>query len=233
MHDLFANVSFDLYRGEILGFGGVAGAGRSELMNVIFGARKRDSGEIFLNGRSINPDSPRTAIAQGLAMIPEDRKTLGLFDLRSVLENIAIVRNEATSLLLNHRHERRAAEDLIERLHIATSGFDQSVGYLSGGNQQKTILARWLLSNALVLIFDEPTKGVDIGAKEQIYELMVKLVNQGKSILMVSSDMAELLAMSDRIAVMRDGALVTVVNAKDVTEQELLGHFLGIKHDGD
>ena len=232
-HDLFANVSFDLYRGEILGFGGVVGAGRSELMNVIFGARKRDSGEIFLNGRSINPDSPRTAIAQGLAMIPEDRKTLGLFDLRSVLENIAIVRNETTGLLLDHRQERTAVEDLIERLHIATSGFDQPVGYLSGGNQQKTIFARWLLGNALVLIFDEPTKGVDIGAKEQIYELMVKLVNQGKGILMVSSDMAELLAMSDRIAVMRDGALVIVMNAKDVTEQELLGHFLGIKHDGD
>jgi ribose transport system ATP-binding protein len=108
----------------------------------------------------------------------------------------------------------------------------QPVGFLSGGNQQKTILARWLLSNAQVLIFDEPTKGVDIGAKEQIYKLMVELAKQGKSILMVSSDIPELTSVSDRIAVMRDGELVTIVNSKDVTEQELLGYFLGIHHSG-
>jgi ribose transport system ATP-binding protein len=232
-HGLFENVSFDLYRGEILGFGGVVGAGRSELMNVIFGAQHRDKGDIILNGHSINPDSPRQAIARGLAMIPEDRKIMGLFDLRSVLENIAIVHNEAGGLLLNHRRERAAVGELIDRLHIVTSGVQQPVGFLSGGNQQKALFARWLLCNALVLIFDEPTKGVDIGAKEQIYQLMVELARQGKSILMVSSDISELMAMSDRIAVMRDGLLVTIANATEVSEQQLLGHFLGIDHDGD
>jgi ribose transport system ATP-binding protein len=165
-------------------------------------------------------------------MIPEDRKVLGLFDLRSVLENIAIVSNETSRLVLNHRDENSAVEELIGRLHIVTAGIRQPVGFLSGGNQQKAILARWLLSKAQVFIFDEPTKGVDIGAKEQIYGLMVKLAGEGKSILMVSSDMPELISVSDRIAVMRKGKLVTIMNSKDVTEEELLGYFLGIHDNG-
>ena len=225
----FEKVSFDVYRGEILGFGGVVGSGRSALMNVIFGAHRGDAGDIILNDRAITPKSPREAIAQGVAMIPEDRKLLGLFDLRSVLENIAIVHNETGVLVLDHRQENTAVGDLIDRLHIVTQGAQQPVGYLSGGNQQKVILARWLLSKSQIFIFDEPTKGVDIGAKEQIYDLMVQLTQQGKSILMVSSDIPELLSMSDRIAVMHNGELVTIVNSQDVTEQELLGYFLGIE----
>jgi len=231
-HGLFENVSFDLQRGEILGFGGVVGAGRSALMNVIFGADRRDTGDIILDGRAINADSPREAIDRGVAMIPEDRKVLGLFDLRSVLENIAIVTNEAHGLILNHRQENTAAEELIDRLRIVTAGMRQAVGFLSGGNQQKAILARWLLSKARVFIFDEPTKGVDIGAKEQIYDLILTLAKEGKSILMVSSDMPELLSVSNRIAVMREGKLVTTVYSKDVTERDLLGYFLGIHDDG-
>ena len=165
-------------------------------------------------------------------MIPEDRKVLGLFDLRSVLENIAIVTNEANGFILNHRQENTAVEELIDRLRIVTAGLRQAVGFLSGGNQQKAILARWLLSKARVFIFDEPTKGVDIGAKEQIYELMLTLAKEGKSILMVSSDMPELLSVSNRIVVMREGKLVTTVYSKDVTERDLLGYFLGIQDDG-
>jgi len=230
---LFEKVSFDLHRGEILGFGGVVGAGRSALMNVIFGADRRDTGDIILNGRAINADSPREAIDGGVAMIPEDRKVLGLFDLRSVLENIAIVTNEAKGLILNYRQENTAVEDLIKRLRIVTAGVRQAVGFLSGGNQQKAILARWLLSKAQVFIFDEPTKGVDIGAKEQIYDLMLTLAKEGKSILMVSSDMPELLSVSHRIVVMREGQLVTTVYSKDVTERDLLGYFLGIHDDGE
>jgi ribose transport system ATP-binding protein len=231
-HGLFEKVSFDLHRGEILGFGGVVGAGRSALMKVIFGADRRDTGDIILNGRAINSASPREAIDRGVAMIPEDRKVLGLFELRSVLENIAIVTNETNGLILNHRREHTAVEELIKSLRIVTAGVSQAVGFLSGGNQQKAILARWLLSKARVFIFDEPTKGVDIGAKEQIYDLMLALVKEGKSILMVSSDMPELLSVSHRIAVMREGKLVTTVYAKDVTERELLGYFLGISDDG-
>ena len=228
----FKKVSFDVYRGEILGFGWLVGAGRSALMNVLFGAERSDAGEIVLNDRTITPKSPREAIARGVAMIPEDRKLQGLFDLRSVLENIVIVDNETSALFLNHRHESVAVGDLIDRLHIVTAGVQQPVGYLSGGNQQKVILARWLLSKAQLFIFDEPTKGVDIGAKAQIYDIMVQLTLLGKSILMVSSDIPELLSMSDRIAVMRNGELATVFAAKDVTEQELIGYFLGTNENG-
>jgi ribose transport system ATP-binding protein len=226
-HGLFEDVSFDLHRGEILGFGGVVGAGRSELMNVIFGADSRTAGEITLNGVALNAHSPRQSIEKGLAMLPEDRKALGLFELRPVLENMAIVSNEANGLVLNARREISAVEALIRRLQIVTAGIWQPIGFLSGGNQQKAILARWLLSNAQVFIFDEPTKGVDIGAKQQIYELMVGLATEGKGVLMVSSDMPELISVSDRIAVMREGRLVTTVESKDVTEHELLGYFLG------
>ena len=225
---LFEKVSFDLRRGEILGFGGTVGTGRSALMNVIFGANQRSAGEIILNGRAVCFASPWEAIQRGVAMIPEDRKGLGLFDLRSVLENMAIVKNELSLPVLNHREEKEAVQELIARLRIGAAGMGQQVGFLSGGNQQKTIVARWLLSGAQILIFDEPTKGVDIGAKAQIYGLMVELAKAGKGILMVSSEIPELISMSDRIAVMRHGELVATVDAKAVTQEELLGYFLGI-----
>ena len=161
-------------------------------------------------------------------MFPEDRKGLGLFDLRSILENIGIVKNESDRLLLNPRGENRRVENLMQRLRIVAAGMRQPAGFLSGGNQQKAILARWLLSDADVFIFDEPTKGVDIGAKEKIYQLMVELAKGGKGVIMVSSDIPELMSMSDRIAIMRNGELVATVNSKAVTQQELLGYFLGI-----
>jgi ribose transport system ATP-binding protein len=226
--DRFKNVSFDLHRGEILGFGGIVGAGRSEVMNVLFGADRRDAGEVKLRGREIRSKTPWDAIAQGLALIPEDRKLLGLFSLRSVLENAAVVTNQAHGFLLDHRAEQTQVAGLIQQLRIVTAGMEQPIGFLSGGNEQKVILGRWLLSRAEVFIFDEPTKGVDIGAKEQIYELMVMLAKEGKAILMVSSDMPELISMSDRIAVMRHGELVTIVHSQAVTEHQLLELFLGI-----
>jgi ribose transport system ATP-binding protein len=225
---LFENVSFELHRGEILGFGGAVGGGRSALMNVIFGADRRSAGDINLNDRATRFESPREAVKQGVAMIPEDRKGLGLFDLRSILENIGIVKNESDRLLLNPRGENRRVANLMQRLRIVAAGIRQPAGFLSGGNQQKAILARWLLSDADVFIFDEPTKGVDIGAKEKIYQLMVELAKGGKGVIMVSSDIPELMSMSDRIAIMRNGELVATVNSKAVTQQELLGYFLGI-----
>ena len=227
-HEHFERVTFDLHRGEILGFGGVVGSGRSALMRVLFGAERRTSGHIRLNDRVFSPATPTEAIALGVAMIPEDRKTLGLFDLRSLLENIVIVQNELTMPVLNHTHENRSVKELITRLHIVAAGPNQQIGSLSGGNQQRAMLARWMLSNASVYIFDEPTRGVDIGAKEEIYKCMVELAKAGKSLLMVSSDMPELISMSDRVAVMRNGELITIVDAKSVTEQQLLGYFLGI-----
>jgi ribose transport system ATP-binding protein len=228
LRDEFYDVSFDLCRGEILGFGGVVGCGRSAVMNVLFGAQKKTSGQIYVHGREINVSSPAEAITQGIAMIPEDRKTLGLFDLRSLLENVAIVRNERNPLILHHTAETTDTTTLVNSLHIVSAGLQQRIGSLSGGNQQKAMLARWLLSQASIYLFDEPTKGVDIGAKEEIYNRMIELVKEGKSILMVSSDMPELISMSDRIAVMRNGRLVAQVDARETSEHDLLNHFLGI-----
>jgi ribose transport system ATP-binding protein len=197
-------------------------------MNVLFGADRADKGNIILNDNPINLSSPRDAIEQGIVMIPEDRKQLALLDQRSLLENIAIVRNEQGSPWIDRRREKGDIAALIERLGIVTAGPEQLAGSLSGGNQ-KAVLARWLLIDAQIFIFDEPTKGVDIGAKEQIYQLMAGLTSQGKSILMVSSDLTELLAMSDRIAVMRNGKLITIVNAGDMSERQLLGLFVGVE----
>ncbi|MBV8587476.1 MAG: sugar ABC transporter ATP-binding protein, partial [Verrucomicrobia bacterium] len=201
----FSKVNFSLHQGEILGLGGVVGSGRTALLNALFGAGRPDSGQILLHGRAVEFDSPNQAIAHGFAMIPEDRTALALFGLRSVLENAAIVDNEARGWLLNHRRENATVRDLVERLRIVSSGPNQAAGSLSGGNQQKVVLGRWLSGEAQIYLFDEPTKGVDVGAKEQIYRLMLELTSQGKSILMVSSDIPELLTISDRIVVMRNG----------------------------
>jgi len=225
------DVSFDLHRGEILGFGGIVGAGRSELMNLIFGSYTKESGSIKLNGEVIDHETPTKAIKNGLAMIPEDRSDLGLFTLRPLLENVALVNNEKYKIL-NHREEKKLSREMIDKLEIVTEGLDQSVNQLSGGNQQKTIVARWLLSEAEVFIFDEPTKGIDIGAKDRIHALIVELAKQGKGILMVSSDMPELISMSDRIAIMREHTLTEIVDADSVEEHDLIEHFLGVNTNG-
>lgn len=226
---LVYNVSFALRRGEILGFGGLVGAGRTELMQVLFGAEPVVSGEIRLHGTPVRFRSPKDAIDCGFAMVPEDRKQDGLFLSRTLRENIAVIRNEHYgSFLLDRGGEESLVSQLVNRLGIVTESLEKLVGYLSGGNQQKTVIARWFQSKADVFIFDEPTKGVDIGAKRQIYELMVELVRAGKGILMVSSDMTELLSMSDRIAIMRDNTIVDIVEADAVTEQALVERFLGL-----
>jgi ribose transport system ATP-binding protein len=226
------DISFELRKGEILGFGGIVGAGRTELMNTIFGVTSKDSGIIEINQQQLNIASPRHALDNGIAMIPEDRVELGLFNLRSILENIAIISNQDTTVYINHEKEKKLVQKMIDTLNIVTEGFEKAAGYLSGGNQQKTVIARWLLSNADIFIFDEPTKGVDIGAKEQIYNLITELAKDGKGILMVSSDMPELISMSDRIAVMREQKLVDIIPAQEVEEHQLLEIFLGIENNG-
>ncbi|MBV8970622.1 MAG: sugar ABC transporter ATP-binding protein [Verrucomicrobia bacterium] len=229
----FSKVNFSLHQGEILGLGGVVGSGRTALLNALFGAGRPDRGQILLHGRAVEFDSPNQAIAHGFAMLPEDRTALALFGLRSVLENAAIVDNEAHGWLLNHRRENATVRDLVERLRIVSSGPNQAAGSLSGGNQQKVVLGRWLSGEAQIYLFDEPTKGVDVGAKEQIYRLMLELTSQGKSILMVSSDIPELLTISDRIVVMRNGEVEVTVRTPEVTQAELLGFFIGLTGNGE
>ncbi len=229
---LVKNVSFEVRHGEIFGLGGMVGSGRTELVNLLFGIDKRDSGELYLDGKRITPNSPRQAIRNRLSLITEDRKGSGIFPIRSVKENMAIVRNEQERKVVLHLPtEKKFIDKLVQALKIQLASIEQDINSLSGGNQQKSILGRWLLSQADIFIFDEPTKGVDIGSKEEIYRLMTDLCRQQKCIIMVSSDMPELISMSDRIGVMRDGELVAIVNARETSEEELLRIYLGY-HNG-
>jgi len=223
------NVSFEIRRGEIFGIGGMVGSGRTELANLLFGADKRESGELYLEGRRITPRSPKEAVRSGICMITEDRKRNGLFGVRPVKENVAIVRNESGGLFINLGREAKQVQEKVDQLNIQLATIEQDVDSLSGGNQQKAILSRWLMVGAKVFIFDEPTKGVDIGSKEEIYRLMTELSRQGKGIIMISSDMPELLSMSDRIGIMRDGELVNIVPAGEASEERLIKEYLGIQ----
>jgi ribose transport system ATP-binding protein len=224
------DVSFDVRAGEIFGIGGLVGSGRSELVNLVFGADRRDSGDILIRGRSLDIRSPHDAVRAGICLITEDRKKLAMFTPRSVAENIAIVHNERFEPpVLSLPAERRRVREMVKRLSIAVADQDQqTIAELSGGNQQKAIIGRWLLSDATLYIFDEPTKGVDVGARAEIFRIMVELAKAGKSIIMVSSDMPELMSMSDRIGVMRAGRLTHVLDRREVTEETLIKYFIGV-----
>ncbi len=226
--DAVKNISFEVRKGEIFGIGGLVGSGRTELVNLLFGIDQRDSGQMYLNGKDITSNDPRDAIENGLSMIVENRKDNGLFLIRPVKENIAVVVTERSSVFIKLKNEIALVKQIVDRLRIDVASLEQEVGSLSGGNQQKSIMARWLLSDADMFIFDEPTKGVDIGSKQEIYRFMTELVKNGKAIIMISSDMPELLSMSDRIGIMRNGEMVKIIDADKANEEEMLKEFLGI-----
>ena len=224
------DVSFEVRAGEIFGIGGLVGSGRSELAGLLCGVYPRAGGELRIDGRSLAPRSPGEAIRGGIRLLTEDRKKYAMFGPRSVRENIAIVHNELSGgPVLALAKERGLTARLIERLHIAVSHQGQAIESLSGGNQQKAVIARWLTEEADLYILDEPTKGVDVGAKEEIYKLMVEFVQAGKCVIMISSDMPELLSMSDRIGVMRAGRMVKVLANADLGEQYLIKEFIGVQ----
>ncbi len=228
-HGVVDDVSFKVNGGEIFGIGGLVGAGRTELINLIFGIDKKDSGELFIKGKNEVIKNPSQAINAGICLITEDRKQFALLSDRSVRENIILVSNEVLNKrLIKKKEEIPIVGKMIRKLQIAVSDQEQSVFSLSGGNQQKTVIARWLLSNSDNYIFDEPTKGVDIGAKEEIYKLMVQLASEGKCIIMISSDMPELISMSDRIGVMRNGQMTNILPGKNMKEEELIKYFIGV-----
>ena len=225
--------SFSVRRGEVLGIGGLVGSGRSELVNLVFGAEKKDSGEIFLGGKRVHVRSPKDAIRAGIALVTEDRKKLAMLGGRDIVENTSLVHNENfKGPWIDAREEQVLTAKIVKELSVAVQDRLQKIEELSGGNQQKVIIGRWLLDDSLVYIFDEPTKGVDIGAKEQIYNLIVALAQKGKSIIMVSSDMPELLSMSDRIGVMRNGRLTTILDNDGISEEELIRYFIGVPNAG-
>lgn len=229
--NLVQDVSFSVRKGEIFGIGGLVGSGRSELVHLLFGAMQPDSGEIWLRGKKLTIRSPEEAIRNGIALIPEDRKRLAMLIGRSIVENTALIHNEFfRGSTLSRREEQILTSSIMKRLSVAMQSELQTIEELSGGNQQKVIIGRWLLDegNFVLYIFDEPTKGVDIGAKENIYELMVKLAEKGKSIIMISSSMPELISMSDRIGIMRHGRMIDIVESRTVTEEDLIKRFIGV-----
>jgi ribose transport system ATP-binding protein len=215
------DVSLQVRAGEILGLAGLVGAGRTETARLLFGADAREAGEILVDGRPVAIGSPGDAIAAGIGLIPEDRKHHGVLLNQSVTFNavFAALRRVSPGLLADARAERAAAARLRDQLQIKTPSLDQLVGRLSGGNQQKVVLAKWLLTESRVLIFDEPTRGIDVGAKQEIYGLMRRLSDRGAAIIMISSEMPELLGMSDRILVLAGGR-ITGELTKDGFDQE-------------
>ena len=201
------DVSFELRKGEILGFSGLMGAGRTETARAIFGADPKTSGTITINGKKVEINSPEDAVKCGIGYLSEDRKRYGIVVQKSVAENstMATMENFVRGLFINKKAENKAAQDYVDSLATKTPGVDQLVVNLSGGNQQKVVIAKWLIRNCDILIFDEPTRGIDVGAKNEIYKLMNRLAEEGKSIIMISSEMTEILRMSDRIVVMCEG----------------------------
>ena len=222
--NMFENVSFKVHEGEILGFAGLVGAGRTEVVSSIFGNPKIEDGEIKVKNMPAKINSPSGAIKLGFGFVPEERKRNGIFDTMSVLHNLTIpfVKNFRKRLHVDEKKEKKKAEELVKQLDVRMASIEQLIKNLSGGNQQKVILSRWLGSGSEILILDEPTRGIDVNAKIEIHSLIAKLAKEGKSIILVSSEMPELLAIADRIIVMREGRIVGEVNPQDVDEEEIL-----------
>jgi ABC-type sugar transport system ATPase subunit len=223
------NVTFQIRAGEVLGFGGLVGAGRTELAKVIFGALPMSSGTVRISGQNRNIRAPSDAIAADIGFAPENRKVEGLILVRSVIENasLAVYSRLSRRGMLRQAQMVAAVGPVIAQLAVKTPSMAQEVGKLSGGNQQKVVLARWLAAGPKLLILDEPTRAVDVGAKAEIYRLIDSLAAQGMAIMLISSEMPELLALSDRIVVMRDGRLSAAVEKRDATEESILALALG------
>ena len=224
----FQHVSFSVRKGEILGFGGLVGAQRTELMEGIFGIRHRSSGKIFVHDKEVSIHHPSDAMNAGIGMITEDRRGSGIFGCLSIKDNVGVSvykKHLLGGLMLNHQSINHVVDDSIKKLSIKTPSMQEHIENLSGGNQQKVIVARWLANDPDILIMDEPTRGIDIGAKHEIYEIMESLAKQGKAIIMISSEMPELLGMADRVCVMCSGRLIGELNQKEEMTQENVMNF--------
>jgi rhamnose transport system ATP-binding protein len=221
---VFADVSFEVRRGEIVALAGLVGAGRSEVARAIFGIDKRDAGKVTVNGVGVRNGSPSSAMAAGIGLVPEDRRQQGLVMELSVERNIALTRLQALGRLgvIGTGAEHKLATGWAERLQIKLHRFTDPVGFLSGGNQQKVVLGKWLATNPKLLIIDEPTRGIDVGTKAEVHRLMSELAGQGLAVLMISSELPEVLGMADRVLVMREGRLVAELSRAEADEETVV-----------
>jgi len=220
----FHDISFDIRHGEIVGLGGLVGAGRTDVARALFGIAPADKGEIAINGQPVIIDDPARAIDHGLAFVPEDRAIAGIFRTLSVEQNItaAVPEKISNANIINFAAEHEIAKDSIAKLSIRLASMRQPIGELSGGNQQKSILARWLLTDPEILILDEPTRGIDIGVKAEFYDMIGELAASGRAILLISSELPELLALCDRVLVMSEGRITADIPRKDATQESIM-----------
>ena len=218
------DVSFELHKGEILGFSGLMGAGRTETARAIFGADPKQSGDIYINGVKVEINSPQDAVAHGIGYLSEDRRRYGVVVQKTIIENstLACLEEYTSGLFINKGKEKDISEKYIKELDTKTPSSEQLVVNLSGGNQQKVVIAKWLVKDCDILIFDEPTRGIDVGAKNEIYKLMNQLASEGKSIIMISSEMTEILRMSDRIIVMCEGKKTGEIAIEEATQELIM-----------
>ncbi len=223
------NVNLQLHKGEILGISGLLGSGTIELSKLIYGAIPKVSGNVFVNGQEINCDTPKKALAAGIGFVSDDRKQEGLVLIRSIRENIAMssLKRYSKGIQINKKYELGQVEKQVKALNIKISSVSQLAGKLSGGNQQKVVFAKMLEANPDILILDEPTRGVDVGAKAEIYAIMDQLTKEGKSIILISTDLPEVIGMSDRILIMREGNVVFEISKEEMSQETILAYASG------
>lgn len=230
---LLHNISFNLRRGEILGVSGLVGAGRTELMEALFGLRKKSAGEIFIDGKPVRIESPINAIDAGMGFLTEDRRLTGIIPVLSVKLNTILAHLDHYKKALGFLENRRIQKDCLEykdKLAIKTPTVETLIQNLSGGNQQKVLVARWLLNNPDILILDEPTRGIDVGAKAEIHSIVTKLAAEGKSIIMVSSELPEIIGMSDRVMVVCQGQITAILDRKDADQETIMRYATSVAH---
>ena len=217
------DINFTLHKGEVLGFAGLVGAGRTETMHTVFGSRKKKTGNIYLKGKLVDTLSPNKSIKNGIGFVSEDRKTEGLVLPMTVRENIVMVAVDKIlkNGLISRKKEIQNANHYIDALNIKTPSVEQKVTFLSGGNQQKVVLSKWLLSDSEIIIMDEPTRGIDVGAKKEIYDIINDLVAQGKGVIVISSENDEVMGISDRIIVMCEGRISGELKKEQFSQEKL------------
>jgi len=221
-------INFKVRQGEILGIAGLKGAGRSEIVRAIFGAYRKYQGKVFYKGKDITPANPVQAVKSGIALLTESKEVDGLFMGSPVDQNITVVGlDKIGKIFLNLAKERRLCNEYVKKLNIKTPSLDKEIKFLSGGNQQKVVLAKWLFKGVNILIVDEPTHGIDVNAKIEVYELFTKLAASGKSIIMISSEMPELISLSDKIIIIRDYEISKVIDKDEINEENILSGFMG------